>query len=216
MIAAGFWPPPPNRLGSLMHASLRVVSAPARSALLVALLAAASLPGVARADTLFEILPGSTYSYLVGGFSPVPDCDGNDDLQCDFEITGTFEFDGQAITAADLTLISPLPVDPILPTQLTTADSVEDFLEGLTWALLPPFPPTVVYEATNLPGGGSLNLAFTPTSLGGGPGALSGGYDLRAVDGDGVQFNALLRVIPEPGAGVMSLLALASTAARRR
>lgn len=195
-----------------MIALSRLLRAPAACFTAAALL----LPSLAHATTPFEILPGSTFSYFVSGFSPVPDCDGNDDRQCDFGVTGTFEFDGVAITDADLTLTSPLTVDPVLPGQLTTADRVEDFIEGLTWIAVPPFPPLQVFEATNLPGSGTLTLAFTTPPQGDGTGFLTGGYDSRPIDGDGVAFDWALRVIPEPGAGVMVLTAIAAAAARRR
>ncbi|MEO0531040.1 MAG: hypothetical protein AAF266_10780 [Planctomycetota bacterium] len=179
--------------------------------------AAVSIQGraLAQPEIVFEVLPGSSYSYLVGGFSPVPDCDGNDDTQCDFGLSGTFTFDGQSITEANLVLDSPLTVDPIVPGQLTTAERVEDFLEGLTWAEVPPFPPTVLFDATNLPGPGNLALAYDGPGLIGATGNLMGGYDARPVDGDGVGFNATLRIVPEPATALLITCGMLLTGRRR-
>ena len=177
----------------------------AGSGALLAVLATA-LSAKADPGVLLRVEPGSTFSYLVAGFSPVPDCDGNDDRQCDFGVTGSLRFDGEAITQAALTLTSPVPVDPVLPAQLTTADRVEEFLEGLTWLPALSLPGTASFFATNLPPGGDLLLSYDAPPTRGAPGSLSGGYDARPIDGDGAVFALVLTVVPEPATASIAAL----------
>lgn len=186
------------------------------------LLALTTSPAAAQFGSLdFRILPGSEYTYFPSPVSTVPDCDLNDDLQCDFGITGNFTLQEMgvamaAIVDADLQLISPIPVSPILPGQIVTDDRVESFLEAQQFLGIPAIAEAIAYQSSSSAGTADpLVIEFDIPAFGN-SGVLIGGYDARPADGDGLVFRVTLQRIPEPCTLLLAVLPGVMTVARRR
>jgi hypothetical protein len=181
------------------------------TALLVLLLAAS--PGAAAVtQQLYQINPGGVYQYFPSGFVPIPGGMPSES-QLDFGIGGTFvyEFDTAVpsaklknlnlfLTGNEAIQASPPPVSPV------TADRVETYLASHT------FVTDFIGGLVHLKSSVHPNLKLTDGVNGGL--AIFGGYDIRPVDGDAVNFQFSARAIPEPAA--ISLFAMAAFAAALR
>lgn len=164
----------------------------------------------------YNILPGGQYSYLPSPMGPgIPGCSPSD-FECDFGITGQFsiEFDAALHTARfidlDLLLIGNEGIQnnpPILTP--VTADRVEAWLAARVFEQEPVGAPINFYLDSQL---SNLSLTDFLTGIVG----LTGGYDRRPVDGDGLQFNLQASIIPEPGSLVLIGLAALAAYTRRR
>ena len=176
-------------------------------------LAAVSESLTARAAVVqrYSILTGGEYSYLPSQMGPgVPGCSPSD-FECDFAIAGQFSliFDGSPDTARfvnlDLVLIgnediqnNPPIVAPV------TADRVEAWLAARVFNQEAVGAPIDFYRDSQLP-------TFAVTDFLTGTIGLVGGYDNRPVDGDGLHFNLLARLVPEPSS--LALVGLAALGA---
>ena len=184
-------------------------------ALLLLLLVAAPAGAVVIQQT-YQINPGGLYQYFPSGFTPIPGGMPNE-YQLDFGIGGTFDYwyDTMANEAQLLNLnlfltgneaiqASPPPVAPV------TADRVEEFLADQTFVT--DFIGGLVHlESSTFP-----NLKLTDGVNG--IIAIRGGYDLRFIDGDGLnfQFSASVVLIPEPTTiGLIATAAMTILGGRR-
>ena len=163
-------------------------------------LAALSESLTARAAVVerYSILPGGEYSYLTSPEGPgIPGCSPSD-FECDFGIAGQFSlvFDGPPNTAQftnlELVLIGNEDIqnDPPIVAPVT-ADRVEAWLAARVFNQEAVGAPNDFYRDSQLP-------TFALVDLLNGTVGLSGGYDNRLVDGDGLHFNLLASLVPEP------------------
>ena len=162
----------------------------------------------------YDIESGGQYTYVP---SPeglgIPGCDPSD-LECVFGIDGSFSVtvdpDTRIATLldVDLTLIGNDEVQQSAPTPLVTAEGLADWLEDRS------FESTAIGGATDVFADGTFpNLELVDSKTGNGTVEIFGGYDFTPSDGDGVQFELIAKVVPEPSsvfllaAGVLFALA---------
>jgi hypothetical protein len=178
----------------------------------LAIVALAALNNASTALAVVErysILPGGTYTYLPSPEGPgIPGCDPSD-YECDFGIAGQFslEFTGLFGTAefTDLDLLllgnediqdNPPVVAPV------TADRVEAWLAARIFDQQAVGAPINFYVDRQFPTTLALSDFLNGTVV------LSGGYDSRFVDGDGLNFQFTARLVPEPAS--LALVGLAA------
>ena len=183
------------------------------TALLVLLFAAAPA-AVAVTQQLYQINPGGLYQYFPSGFVPIPGGMPSE-YQLDFGVGGTFvyEFDTAVPSARLLNLnlfltgnqaiqAAPPPVAPVtadrVETYLASHTFVTDFIGGLVHLESSRHPGLKLTDAVN----GNL--------------AIFGGFDIRAIDGDGMNFQFSARAVPEPAAIPLLTMAAVATGRRRR
>lgn len=159
----------------------------------------------------FEVLPGSTYTSLAPGNGPITNVDVTSALEGLFSIQ--INDDGTAFfTDVDLfttpigtaVTIGPQPHTSITQYQLESIPSVT------TVAVFRDTQVNIVPTTT-------LTLAYNTPGI---AGTLTGGFDLRPVDGAGERYNAELRqiaiAIPEPTSMTVIAFSLLMVASRRR
>ncbi len=144
----------------------------------------------------FEILTGSTYTYYPSGEGPGIEGCSPSDYQCEFSISGAFTLQRDGVGSASITdaNLSLTGNEGVTGPGLITAEGVEEWLEGQELFNIITIATMTGYQGTTLPFESEpLLLTFeTPGTAG----SLSGGYDGRPVDGDAVQFQAMLQRVP--------------------
>lgn len=169
---------------------------------------------------LFQILPGSEYTYLPSPESPgIPGCDPND-FQCDFEITGFFTLEilptalpTARIVNADLTLFGN---ESVAGPGLTTVESVENWLESQELVLTVSIPEATAFQSTTLPGIADPFIISYDLRGFGNHGRMDGGTNFTPSDGNGVDFRVNLLRIPEPASAFLLLIGGGGFIANRR
>ena len=169
----------------------------------------------------FEILPGSTYTYFAGNFAGigVDNCSPND-FQCDYGLAGLFSLEidsngSASITNSNLELTGNETAGPGGLTPLTNAAGLQAWLEGLDFFSIPTLPTSAGFQAQTFPE--QTTLLFDTPGING---SLTGGFDLRGGDGDGISIQASLRqvAVPEPSTAttILVLFTVATFYVRRR
>ncbi len=190
---------------------IRCVAYWAIAAILVFFAARPSAAGVLR----YDIEPGGQYTYLASGESiGIAGCSPSD-FECLFGIDGSFSVMADAGTDiatlldVDLTLIGHDEAQQNALTPFVTAEGVADWLEDRSFRDLQVLGPFTLFADEEFP-----DLVLTDLLTG--TVTLSGGFDHRAFDGDGVQFEVTAVVVPEPSSIVLLAVGLAVASALRR
>ncbi|TWT90656.1 hypothetical protein Mal64_10500 [Pseudobythopirellula maris] len=162
-----------------------------------ALLAVSTAAPLMQAETLrYAIDPGGRMTYFPSPFTPIDGCQPNS-AECEFGVSGSFSVDYDSTTDSavllDLDLMltgnDAVQIAPPVAT-LTSKLAVEAYLASRQFDDLPTAGPFDTYTDQSHP-------ALVLTSFNNGV-SLAGGYDTRAMDGDGVVFILTASVIPEP------------------
>jgi hypothetical protein len=179
------------------------------SALLLLLLAAGTTAAAVTQQT-YQIFPGGSYQYKVGGRGPGIPGGMPSEHQLDFGIGGTFDYrlDTMAQTAQLLNLnlvltgneaiqaappgLHPVTADRV-ETYLASHTFVEDFIGGLLHLKSSTVPGLKLTDGLN----GNI--------------AITGGFDHTPVDGTGMLFNFSAVVVPEPAGAAFAAAAGACT-----
>jgi hypothetical protein len=185
------------------------------TAALVLLLLAAAPAAAVVTQQLYLINPGGDYQYF-----PPPEGPGipggvPNDFQLDFGIGGTFtyEFDTAGPTARLLNLNLFLTGNEAIqaappPFGGVTADRVETYLASHT------FVTDFIGGLVHLESSTHPNLKLTDGVNGNL--AIFGGFDLRPIDGEGLNFQFSARAIPEPASILLFTTSALAIIRRRR
>ena len=187
-----------------------------RLAIALALLnIAVATASAAVTQTTYQIDPGGQYQYKPSPWVGIPGGSPSD-YELDFGIGGTFtyELDATAMTARllnfNLFLTGNEPIQAAPPDFTpVTADRVEAYLASHLF--VEDFIGGLLHlESSTVPG-----LKLTD-SLNGNI-AITGGFDMTPVDGQGMQFQFSAQAIPEPtGMALVTAAAAALCIVRRR
>jgi hypothetical protein len=176
------------------------------SAALLVLILFAAPAFAAITQQLYEINPGGVYQYFPSPEGPGIPGGMPNAFQLDFGIGGTFlyEFDTAGPTARlldlDLFLTGNEAIQAAPPFGGVTAGRVEIYLASHT------FVTDFIGGLVHLESSTHPNLKLTD-ALNGNL-LISGGYDARPVDGDGLHVQFSAQLVPEPATS--SLLAVAA------